>query len=191
MFPRLLLPAIFGASAFVLGGCETLTPAETTGPFSGANAGLAASDINRSSTATTGGLLATGSPDAAIARSVTQIIVKHQASVRQRQVAQQRARATYTRLVAQQRAASARATHAGAPNRQVAALHIPRIPRYICVETTRDEHTAPTAARAVMIWDTQAQEIVGNNVYDINTPPPVGSTSRFETYSAEYVGAGL
>jgi hypothetical protein len=41
-----------------------------------------------------------------------------------------------------------------------------------------------------MIWDTQSQEVVGNNVYDVKSPPPVGSTAKFDTYSAEYVGSG-
>jgi hypothetical protein len=36
-----------------------------------------------------------------------------------------------------------------------------------------------------MIWDTQSQEVVGNNVYDVRRPPPVGSTAKFDTYSAE------
>lgn len=192
----LLLPALLGASAFLFVGCESLSSSETTGPYSGANAGLAASDINRASTAATGGLLATGSPGSAISVAVLHVIVKHQASARQRQLARQRARATYAHLVAQQRTASAQAPHArshgGAPGAKVAAAyHIPKIPRFICVETSRDEHTAPGAAKAVMIWDTQSQEIVGNNVYDINTAPAIGATSRLETYSAEYVGAGL
>jgi hypothetical protein len=41
-----------------------------------------------------------------------------------------------------------------------------------------------------MIWDTQSQEVVGNDVYDLKSVPPVGSTAKFETYSAEYVGSG-
>ena len=72
--------------------------------------------------------------------------------------------------------------------------HEPRpyhIPRYIAVETEKNAQDAPGTRKAVMIWDTQSQEIVGNNVYDIGTAPAVGSNSRFETFSAEYVGAGL
>jgi hypothetical protein len=42
----------------------------------------------------------------------------------------------------------------------------------------------------VMIWDTQSETIVGNNVYDVQAPPAVGSTAKFETYSAQYVGSG-
>ncbi len=42
----------------------------------------------------------------------------------------------------------------------------------------------------MIIWDTQSEEVVGNNVYDVKSPPPVGSTAKFDTYSAEYVGSG-
>ena len=62
--------------------------------------------------------------------------------------------------------------------------------RYIAVDTEKDEHTAAGAKKSVMIWDTQSQEVVGNNVYDVKSPPAVGSTAKFDTYSAEYVGSG-
>ena len=41
-----------------------------------------------------------------------------------------------------------------------------------------------------MIYDTQSEEFVGNNVYDVQSTPRVGSTAKFDTYSAEYVGTG-
>jgi hypothetical protein len=41
-----------------------------------------------------------------------------------------------------------------------------------------------------MIWDTQSESVVGNNVYDVQSTPPVGQTAKFDTYSAEYVGSG-
>ena len=44
------------------------------------------------------------------------------------------------------------------------------------------------ASKAVIIWDTQSEQIVGNNVYDVESAPPVGQTARFETVSAEYMG---
>jgi hypothetical protein len=73
---------------------------------------------------------------------------------------------------------------AGSPHRR----RPPRPTRYLAVRTRPDARARTSVS--VMIWDTQAQEIVGNNVYDINSPPPVGSSVRFETFSAEYVGAG-
>lgn len=62
--------------------------------------------------------------------------------------------------------------------------------RYILVDTVKDKRASPKAKRVVMIWDTHAQALVGNNVYDLTSPPPLGKTLIFETYSAEYVGAG-
>ena len=65
---------------------------------------------------------------------------------------------------------------------QIAETHKPRpyhIPRFIAVETEKNAQDAPGTKKAVMIWDTQTQEIVGNNVYDIGTAPAVGSNSRF------------
>ncbi|HEV7405763.1 MAG TPA: hypothetical protein VGO11_22660 [Chthoniobacteraceae bacterium] len=215
MQPRLLrLLALTSASSLLATGCAPVTPGETSGPgpFSGANAQLAAGNINRAGTANTAERLATGAPTNVAVVGVTAVIAKHQASARQREVAQARAKAVYQKLVAKQKASAQVSTHppapkpkhpqAGAkptPEPQVAEIGLNgprkprpyRIPRYIAVETEKNAQDAPGTKKAVMIWDTQAQEIVGNNVYDIGTPPAVGSTSRFETFSAEYVGAGL
>jgi hypothetical protein len=47
-----------------------------------------------------------------------------------------------------------------------------------------------SGAKSVMLYDTQTQQVVGNNVYDVKQSPKEGSISKFDTYSAEYVGAG-
>ena len=65
----------------------------------------------------------------------------------------------------------------------------PKPSRYIAVKTKQDSRAK--SKTSVMVWDTQSQEIVGNNVYDLNAAPPDGSVIRFETFSAEYVAAGL
>jgi len=65
------------------------------------------------------------------------------------------------------------------------------LPRYIAVDTVKDKRASPKARKVVMIWDTHAESLVGNNIYDVQNPPSVGSTKTFETYSAEYIGAGL
>ena len=62
--------------------------------------------------------------------------------------------------------------------------------RYIAVDTESDSRTSPQAQKSVIIFDTQADQVVGNNVYDVQSPPPVGASARFETYSAQYVGPG-
>ena len=157
------------AASIVTTGCESLTPGENAGLF-GSLGGAAAGGIARASGASTGEAIATGVAAGAVIGAVTYIIAKHEATERQRRIAEQRARAAYV------------AHQAALKKRKV---------RYIAVDTEKDSRTSPNAKKTVMIWDTQSQEIVGNNVYDIGTTPAVGSTSRFETFSAEYVGAGL
>jgi hypothetical protein len=41
-----------------------------------------------------------------------------------------------------------------------------------------------------MVWDTQSETVAGDYVYDVQSTPSVGSTAKFDTYSAEYVGSG-
>ena len=62
--------------------------------------------------------------------------------------------------------------------------------RYIAVDTEKNDQTSPKAKKAVMVWDTQSESLVGNSVYDVQSTPSVGSTAKFDTYSAEYVGSG-
>lgn len=66
-----------------------------------------------------------------------------------------------------------------------------KLPRYVAVDTVKDKRASPQAKKVVMIWDTHAETLVGNNIYDVQNPPRVGETKVFETYSAEYIGAGL
>jgi hypothetical protein len=144
------------------------------GPFGGAGGTAAASSITRSTSAYSGESMATGSHVNAAANATIVILAKHQATARQHEVAVQRAKAAVAHLQ------KSNASHPGK-----------KLPRYIAVDTVKDEHTAPKTAKAVMIWDTQAEDVVGNTVYDVAATPPAGATTRFETYSAEYVGASL
>ncbi len=153
-------------------GCENLSPGENAAVFGSASA-IAASTIARASGMSTAGSLATGAAVGAVVAATTYVITKHQATVRQRQLAEQRAQVYYARL---------------APEKK-ATLKSKRV-RYIAVDTAKDERTSPKAQKSVMIWDTQSQAVVGNNVYDVEKAPAVGSTAKFETYSAEYVGSG-
>lgn len=66
-----------------------------------------------------------------------------------------------------------------------------KLPRYVAIETPTDKRSAPGTKKDVMIWDTQNESLVGNNVYDVQSSPTLGSTMKFETYSAQYVGTGL
>lgn len=42
----------------------------------------------------------------------------------------------------------------------------------------------------VIVWDTWAKEVVGNDCYAVTQLPTVGETVRLDTYSAEYIGVG-
>ena len=171
--------SLFAAAALALSGCESLTPGENAAVFGGASA-FAAGSIARAAGLSSAQSFATGAAVGAVVAATTYIIAKHQASVRQRQIAEQRARAAYARMEAQRR-------RDAAAGRRTAAR---KKTRYIAVDTVKDERTSPKAKKSVMIWDTQSQEIVGNNVYDVESTPRVGTTAKFETYSAQYVGSG-
>ena len=60
--------------------------------------------------------------------------------------------------------------------------------RYLAIRTRSDSRAKTRTS--VVLWDTQSKEIVGGNVYDLNETPPGGTVLNFETYVAEYVGAG-
>lgn len=47
---------------------------------------------------------------------------------------------------------------------------------------------APPKVYCVMIWDTQTREIVGTKCYATLSLPKDGEISRFDTYTAQYVG---
>ena len=111
---------------------------------------------------------------AAVVASVVYFIAKHEASERQRQVAEMRARQSYARMSAKRKA-------------NMKAKKV----RYIAVETERGQKSSPKAKKTVMIYDTQTQRIASNNAYDVEKTPSVGSTAKIDTFSAEYVGSGL
>jgi len=156
------------AAVSIVAGCADLTPLQNAGIF-GAAGGAAAGGIAHASGASTGQSVAIGAATGAAIAAVTYVIAKHQATERQHRIAEERAQRAYAERKSQLKA---------------------RKTRYIAVDTVKDEHTSPEAKKSVMIWDTQSQEVVGNNVYDVKSPPPVGSTAKFDTYSAEYVGSG-
>ena len=176
-------PKVLKASAAVLtlavvtSGCENLTPGENAGLF-GAAAGLA-----------TGIPLAVAGVDpaitipvtigaAALAAGAAYVISKHQATERQRKIAEQRARIYLAERQAAEKKAAA----------QAASKPKPKKSRYIAVKTVKEENDQGKSQ--VMIFDTQSNQIVGNNVYDLKTTPQVGKTTKFDTYTAEYVGTG-
>lgn len=167
MKPIPLLSLLFAAAPLILDGCSSpggIAWGEEAGGGGGqmAEAGVA-----------NGETLRTGSISTEMSSGTVAIISEHEATVRQRQVAAERGRAWVARV------ASHRGGRAG------------RHGRYIAVDTEADRRTPPQAQKSVMIFDTEAQQVVGKNVYDLENPPQVGAVSRFETYAAQYVGPGL
>ena len=167
-----LAAAVTGVALFTT-ACENLTPGENAGVF-GAAAGLA-----------TGIPLAAAGVDPAITIPVTAgavavaavtayVISKQQATERQRKIAEQRARLFMARR--EKQLASQPAAKKAKPA------------RFIAVQTEKTEKSQGKAS--VMVFDTKTNEVVGNNVYDLKTAPQVGQTAKFDTYSAQYVGAG-
>jgi hypothetical protein len=157
-----LLYCLPAAAALVLSGCSS-----DSGVAWGEEAGGGGTELLGAASAS-GATVRTGSISGDMISATVAIIAKHESSQRQREVAAQRGRDWSARHVA------ARQQH-----------------HYVAVDTAVDAHTAPAAARSVMIFDTDAQRVVGKDVYDVQTPPAVGSIARFDTYSAQYIGAGL
>jgi hypothetical protein len=131
--------------------------------------------------------------------------IRHEATEYQRKVAEANARAYMAaQLRAHHRTATTKTTATPKPGKsgttaktrtkeevqEMAALK-KTLPRYIAVDTPKDKRSAPGTKKDVMIWDTQSEALVGNNVYDVANPPAIGTTAKFDTYSAQYVGAGL
>lgn len=114
-----------------------------------------------------------GSSSAAIAGLIVYIIEKHEASERQKEIAQERARRAYANM----------------STKRKANLKTKKV-RYIAVDTVKNEKTSPEAKKSVMVWDTESQKVAGRDVYDVKSPPKVGATAKFDKYSAEYVGSG-
>ena len=203
--------SLLAAGSLFTAGCSNLSPGENAGVF-GATGGVAAGAIARSMGMSTADSIATGVAAGAMIGAVTYVIAKHEATERQRRIAEERARAITARMRAEaQQHARPEREHAEKPRAHryskttraepeaasspvrhtaAAAAAAKKLPRYIAVDTVKDERTTPRAQKSVMIFDTQAGQVVGNNVYDVQAPPKVGSTARFETYTAQYVGSG-
>ncbi len=110
---------------------------------------------------------------AAVVATVIYFIAKQEATERQRQVAEMRARQSYARMSSQRKA----------------SMKAKKV-RYIAVDTERGAKSSPKAKKTVMIYDTQTQRVASNNAYDVAQSPSVGSTTKIDSYSAEYVGSG-
>lgn len=171
-----LLSFLLAAIPFALGGCSS-----SGGVSWGEEAGGGGAQMAQAGAAN-GGTVRTGSIATPLINGAVYIIAVHEATARQLQIARERGRAWTARNLA-----SAQPAHAKEKAEKKPARH----KRYIAVDTEPDSRTSPKAQQSVMIFDTEAQQVVGKNVYDVQTPPPLGAVARFETYSAQYVGRGL
>lgn len=176
-------PKLLQSSAAVLSlavftsACENLSPGENAAVF-GTAAGLATAIPLAAAGVDSRITVPVSLGAAALAAGGAYIIAKQQASERQRKIAEQRARLYLEEQKAREKKAA-----------QVAsATPKKKKPRYIAVKTVKEENSK--GASQVMIFDTQSNQVVGNNVYDLKASPKVGQTSKFDTYTAEYVGTG-
>lgn len=164
--------------AILTSACENLSPGENAAVF-GVAAGLATgiplgvAGVNPAIT------IPVTAGAAALAAGAAYVIAKQQASERQRKIAEQRARL----YMAQQKAQQAKAQQA---SQTAANTKKKKQSRYIAVKTVKEENNQ--GKEQVMIFDTQSNQVVGNNVYDLKSSPKVGQTTKFDTYTAEYVG---
>jgi uncharacterized membrane protein YhiD involved in acid resistance len=163
--------------AILASGCENLSPGENAAVF-GTAAGLAAGIPLVASGVNPNIAIPVTAGAVAVAAVTAYIIAKEQASERQRKIAEQRARLYLARQEAEKK------THQAASTSKRKSTK----PRYIAVKTVKEQNSK--GSDQVMIFDTQSNEIVGNNVYDLKSPPKVGQTTKFDTYTAEYVGTG-
>ncbi len=155
--------------------CENLSPGENAA-FFGTAAGLATAIPMAAAGVDSRITVPVSLGAAALAAGGAYVIAKQQASERQRKIAEQRARLYMAERAAAQKKA------------QTAGTKSAKKPRFIAVKTVKESNSKGSSQ--VMIFDTQSNQVVGNNVYDLKSSPKVGQTSKFDTYTAEYVGTG-
>jgi type II secretory pathway pseudopilin PulG len=180
-----LLPLIITASIFTT-SCENMSPGENAAVFGGAAA------------AVTGGVLALAGVDprivipvaagaALLAGGMAFVVSKQQATARQRQIALQNARAAEARLLAQQRAASKPSTTSSTGRTVAKKAPAKSVPRYLAVDTVAQSQS-PAQTKQQMVYDTETRKLVGNTVYNVKRTPSPGSSVKYDTMTAKYVG---
>lgn len=161
---------VVAVSLVSFSSCSNLTPGENAAIFGGVvgsatGIALGASGVGSAIT------IPTAIGAGVVAGSVAYVVAKHQATKEQERIAEERARLYYAQLDAEKKAEMKK-----------------KKVRYIAVDTKKDNRIE--GEKAVMVFDTQSQQLVGNNVYDVQETPDVGTTAKFDTYSAQYVGTG-
>jgi lipopolysaccharide export LptBFGC system permease protein LptF len=156
---------LFAAIGFT--SCENMSP-ETTGVIAGVTSGALAGGIAKAAGASNAQAVAIGMGTGAAVGALAYVIAKHEATERQRRIAEERARLAYEKMSAERKARVQKQ-------------------RYIAVSTVQEKNDK--GAKSVMIYDTESKQVVGNSVYDVKTAPKDGSVQKYDSYSAEYVGS--
>jgi hypothetical protein len=99
------------------------------------------------------------------------MFIRHTATELQRRVAAQNAKTYYAHL---------------AP-RKKEELKRKKI-RYLAVPTVSSKQTSPKAVEILMIWDIPRESLVGQNVYELEKKPQIGTLASYGDLKAEYVG---
>ncbi|MEX1044679.1 MAG: hypothetical protein WEC73_01000 [Chthoniobacterales bacterium] len=178
-----LIPLIVAASLFTT-SCENMSPGENAAVFGGAAAAI------------TGGVLVLAGVDPRLAIPIAAgagllaggaafVVSKQQATARQRQIALQNARAAEARLLAQQRATKPTTRSTGSSVAKKAPAQ--GVPKYIAVDTVAQPQS-PSQTKQQMVYDTETKKLVGNTVYNVKRTPSPGSSVKYDTMTAKYVG---
>jgi len=96
--------------------------------------------------------------------------IRHTATELQRRVAEQNAKAYYAQLAPEKKG-------------ELKKKNI----RYLAVPTVRSKQTSPKAKAVLMIWDIPRESLVGQNVYELNSAPPVGKLATYDNLVAENI----
>jgi hypothetical protein len=147
--------------------CENMSP-ETTGVIAGVTSGALAAGAAKAAGANNATAAAIGLGTGAAVGAIAYVIAKHEATERQRRIAEERARLAYERMSAERKARVQKR-------------------RYIAVSTVQEKNDK--GAKSVMIYDTESKQVVGNSVYDVKTAPKDGQIQKYDSYSVEYVGS--
>lgn len=147
--------------------CENMSP-ETTGVIAGVTSGALAAGAAKAAGANNATAAAIGLGTGAAVGAIAYVIAKHEATERQRRIAEERARLAYERMSAERKARVQKR-------------------RYIAVATVQEKNDK--GAKSVMIYDTESKQVVGNSVYDVKTAPKDGEIQKYDSYSVEYVGS--
>ena len=156
--------ASYGICAVLFSGCVTSENAGTAGSV----AGGVASSVASATGLGWAGSTAIGYGVQGATLVTVEVLKKYEASEQQKAIAQARAEAYMEGLNAAQK-------------QEV------KKKRYIAVNTKKDSRIQ--GEKAVMVFDTKSEKIVGNSVYDVEDAPPTGSTAKFDTVTATYVGS--